>query len=371
MQNLTIKRAMQRVGLWPLRCGLGSLALAAGLALAGCLPLQVGVEPRATPGLGLTRVAPAATTAAPATSTDGLRTPTPARTLVAGVTATPSVTASATAPQLSDTAAAAATETATAPHTPTTRPVTGCALTHTVQPGERLFAIATLYGVRWQDIASLNGLADPALIFAGQVLCLPDNARLPSTPTRTPSPTASATATATPSLTPSPTLDACLSPPAWFFSPAPGGCATAPALTSQAAAQRFESGQMIWLAARDEYFVLYDGATQSNPGAMTYLPGPLSLRPGASADNRVSDTPPPGREQPVSGFGLIWRDEVEGAQNMRAQLGWATQSEFAFSTPYQCLAAPAPEWHCYLRAPDGRVLRLSFIPQQGYFWQPQ
>lgn len=36
-----------------------------------------------------------------------------------------------------------------------------------------------------------------------------------------------------------------------------------------------------------------------------------SLEPGMSADNRVADMPPPGLFEPVSGFGLLWRGEVD------------------------------------------------------------
>lgn len=48
-----------------------------------------------------------------------------------------------------------------------------CAQTHTVQAGERLFSIAAQYGLTWEMLAEANALADPALIYAGQVLCLP------------------------------------------------------------------------------------------------------------------------------------------------------------------------------------------------------
>jgi hypothetical protein len=243
-----------------------------------------------------------------------------------------------------------------------------------VQQGERLSQIGALYGVRWQDIAELNGLANPGLIFAGQVLCLPPGARLPATPTRTPTSTLtpSATASGTPTVTATAgtvtaTVDPCQDAAPWFFTPAPPVCPTAAAINSQAAAQRFEHGQMLWLAALDRYFVLVDGATASTR-FMTYLPGPLDLKPGASPDNRVPETPPPGLEQPVSGFGMIWRGEVVGAEGVRTALGWATQSEFAYTTTHQCQASTTLEWNCYLRAPSGQVLRLYFTPNIGWFW---
>jgi LysM repeat protein len=45
--------------------------------------------------------------------------------------------------------------------------------THTVQPGETLGTIAQLYGVTITQLAAANGIANPNLIFAGQVLKIP------------------------------------------------------------------------------------------------------------------------------------------------------------------------------------------------------
>lgn len=42
--------------------------------------------------------------------------------------------------------------------------------TYTVQPGDTLSGIASQFGTSWQHLAQLNGLADPNLIYAGQVL---------------------------------------------------------------------------------------------------------------------------------------------------------------------------------------------------------
>src|SRR5689334_3434357 len=48
--------------------------------------------------------------------------------------------------------------------------------THTVQPGETLGTIAQLYGVSIQQLAAANGIVNPNLIFAGQVLKIPGTA---------------------------------------------------------------------------------------------------------------------------------------------------------------------------------------------------
>lgn len=45
--------------------------------------------------------------------------------------------------------------------------------THTVASGETLSGIASKYGTTYQEIASLNGLGDPNVIYPGQVLLIP------------------------------------------------------------------------------------------------------------------------------------------------------------------------------------------------------
>lgn len=63
-------------------------------------------------------------------------------------------------------------------------PSTTTYITHVVQAGETLSSIAWHYGVSYWDIATLNGLANPNLIYVGQVLLIPTTG-----PTPTPTPT--------------------------------------------------------------------------------------------------------------------------------------------------------------------------------------
>lgn len=63
--------------------------------------------------------------------------------------------------------------------------------THVVQPGENLFRIALRYGTTWPVLAAANGIANPNLIYAGQVLVIPAGGQPPATPPpTTPQPTA-------------------------------------------------------------------------------------------------------------------------------------------------------------------------------------
>lgn len=59
-------------------------------------------------------------------------------------------------------------------------PFAARALTHEVQPGETLSAIALHYSVSLEALAAANGIANPDLIFAGQVLTIADSS--PSIP---------------------------------------------------------------------------------------------------------------------------------------------------------------------------------------------
>lgn len=52
-------------------------------------------------------------------------------------------------------------------------PETGRGVWHTIVPGETLFRIATQYGVTVAEVAQVNGISDPTLIFAGQQLLIP------------------------------------------------------------------------------------------------------------------------------------------------------------------------------------------------------
>jgi LysM repeat protein len=86
-----------------------------------------------------------------------------------------------------------------------------CASQYTVKAGDNLYRIGVAHGVPWPQIAAANNLANPNLIFVGQVLCIPvAGTAAPTatgpTPTRTNTPAATATvaATATPAATAAP-----------------------------------------------------------------------------------------------------------------------------------------------------------------------
>ncbi|GHO42580.1 hypothetical protein KSX_07430 [Ktedonospora formicarum] len=66
---------------------------------------------------------------------------------------------------------------------------------YNVVRGDTLSGIAQKKGLNWKDLAKLNGLANPDLIFAGQEICLSGKAvsGAPSKPTTTPTTTSTPT----------------------------------------------------------------------------------------------------------------------------------------------------------------------------------
>lgn len=57
--------------------------------------------------------------------------------------------------------------------------------TYTVQEGDTLSAIAALYGTSYQELAAINGIANPDLIYPGQVLQVTGSTQAPSSTTYT------------------------------------------------------------------------------------------------------------------------------------------------------------------------------------------
>lgn len=89
--------------------------------------------------------------------------------------------------------------TATATPQPTALP--GATTTYVVAQGDTLFRIAQRFGTDVNTLLSLNNLANPSLIFAGQTLIIPDGPGVPAAPTAAPAepvPTAEPTSEATP-----------------------------------------------------------------------------------------------------------------------------------------------------------------------------
>jgi hypothetical protein len=162
-----------------------------------------------------------------------------------------------------------------------------------------------------------------------------------------PSPTAAAQPGPTPQVAPSPT-PCTLSPAASFAKALAGqesagrlGCPTADAVTTPAAWQPFEQGLMIWRADDRSIYVL-----RADGGWERYTDTWDESQPALDAGL----TPPDGLQQPVRGFGKVWREQLGGPQ---ANIGWAVAKERALE-----LVAQAFTGGYMLAGPDGTIWAL-------------
>jgi hypothetical protein len=160
----------------------------------------------------------------------------------------------------------------------------------------------------------------------------------------------------------------------WFFPNPPQNCPADQAATSYAVGQYFEHGFMIWTEEPDSFYVFYE--VQDAEGFQTFdwvLDPQSMLKPGASPDNRVGEQPPTGLFEPVSGFGMVWRGEVNGIRSdVRERLGWATEPEFAFESARQCMTLSLMDYSvCFQRGPRGEILRLhpDSTAQVRFVWE--
>ena len=136
-------------------------------------------------------------------------------------------------------------------------------------------------------------------------------------------------------------------PDEWFFSPAPDICPADAQRVSDGAEQRFERGVMLWVSHEDRIYVLFDDGYSREWKAYRdeWDEGDPTLDPDI--------VPPAGLQQPVRGFGLLWREE----SGIRERLGWAVEEEHGYQTALQRTS------HCkysdlYIRAHNGGVWKL-------------
>jgi hypothetical protein len=158
----------------------------------------------------------------------------------------------------------------------------------------------------------------------------------------------------------------------WFFADPPQRCPADLVQESYAAGQYFERGLMIWVENPDSFYVFYRGEDEWGFQVLDWIPD-IRPKPGASPDHRVGEQPPAGLYEPVSGFGMVWRGEIEGVRaDVRQRLGWATEPETGFDTAYQCETIFYPGlWDCFLRGPRGEILYLrpDSTAQVRWLWE--
>jgi hypothetical protein len=146
-----------------------------------------------------------------------------------------------------------------------------------------------------------------------------------------------------------PLLIPMMCPEVWFFDPAPDTCPAEPPQISTQAEQAFEHGRMIWVETLDRIFVVFD-----DDRIPTWAQYPDSFTEG-DPELDESLVPPPGLQQPIRGFGIVWRSNPR----VKERLGWATTSEVAFEGMVQADSVELSVATLYLRARDGSIIALD------------
>lgn len=189
---------------------------------------------------------------------------------------------------------------------------------YTVQRGDNLYRIAQRFSTTVATIQATNCLTSTR-INAGQILYVPQGAGLP---------------------TPVPNNGT-----VWR--------------TTQATFQPFENGFMIWLADTSDIWVFTRVVTSVKTR------NSLNVHAASEYSRLTSNvvTPPSGYIQPVFGFGKVWSN----LNNYRQTMGWATQSETAYTLRFgilnrQLVEFNLPNGTTMLRQSDGFWSDMSTTP---------
>lgn len=100
------------------------------------------------------------------------------------------------------------------------------------------------------------------------------------------------------------------------------GCPVNQEHVTWVAEEAFENGSMLWRKDTDQICVLYKDGTWQGFADIWHEGEPV----------RAGYTPPPGLQEPVMGFGKIWREKLGGPN---AKIGWALEPERGFNTAIQ------------------------------------
>ncbi|MFZ0544958.1 MAG: hypothetical protein WAM60_05950 [Candidatus Promineifilaceae bacterium] len=138
----------------------------------------------------------------------------------------------------------------------------------------------------------------------------------------------------------------------WFFDNPPSGCPSMDPVETNAAAQYFENGWMLWEEETDTIYAFHD---PQRTFAVFYSG---FADPNDPAANNSDYDPPDGLYVPKRGFGLVWHYY----SYWREILGWALQPEFGYNTTYQ-VDTDSYSSRQYVLDPDGRIVVLNLYSQ--------
>jgi hypothetical protein len=145
-------------------------------------------------------------------------------------------------------------------------------------------------------------------------------------------------------------------PDQWFFIPVPDDCPTGPPEETRMIEERFERGRMVYIAATNAVYVLFNDGFEP-----AWIAFENRYDPAVHSEIEESFLPPPGFSQPIGILGFVWRRDL-----IRNRLGLALDPEVKYDGSYQTALTPSGADSLYLSSADGTVLQL--LPE-GSAWQ--
>jgi hypothetical protein len=139
----------------------------------------------------------------------------------------------------------------------------------------------------------------------------------------------------------------------WFFNPSPETCPNEEAEETFVIQQPFDRGRMVYLAATDRVYALFNDDREPAWVSFTNRYDP--------SIHEESDPNFPGL-QPLARLGLVWR----GEDTVRNRLGLPLEEEFAFDGTIQTATARDGSETLYISSTGGTVLELL---SNGDSWQ--
>lgn len=138
----------------------------------------------------------------------------------------------------------------------------------------------------------------------------------------------------------------------------PDACPVNAPLETAAAQQAFERGAMFWLQGvegQDVIYIIYnDGSWDRYED--TWAEGMPEQDPNI--------TPPAGLQQPIRGFGKVWRENT----SVRDKVGWVLSGEAGYTATYQRQMQESLGGVQYVRTLENKIVRLNGLGGSGSTW---
>ncbi len=143
----------------------------------------------------------------------------------------------------------------------------------------------------------------------------------------------------------------------WFFTPPPTECPAIEAVESTFLDQSFERGRMVYIAERNQTYVLFNDGNDPSWLSFNSLYDP-EIHP----ESEPNFVPPAGFFQPLRELGFLWRSN----DTVRNRLGLGTTEAKTYQGFYQTAPSTNEREDLFLTAGDNTIINI--IPG-GTLWQ--